>query len=147
MADRAALLETLRTAAKGLPDVVEKKMFGCEALFTQDRVFALLWKEGRIGVKLPDPEKLAALLGQAGASPWTPGGRQTMSNWALVPPAMHAAKKLQPWLQLAHALAPSSDGAKKKAAKKPAAKKKTAAPAKKKTAAKAKAKSKAKSKR
>ncbi len=144
-ADRAELLATLRTAAKNLPDVTEKKMFGCEALFTQDRVFALVWKEGRIGVKLPDPEKLASLLGQAGASPWTPGGKMTVSNWALVPPGLHNAKKLQPWLQLAHALASTTDAAKAKAKKKAAAAKKPAA--KKKTAKKPAAKKKSAAKR
>ena len=48
------LESTLNTVSKGLSKVTGKKMFGCHALWADGNVFALIWKTGRIGVKLPD---------------------------------------------------------------------------------------------
>lgn len=128
--ERAKLLATLRTAAARLPDVEEKKMFGCEALFVNGAIFALVWKEGRIGVKLPVAPRFDALAGQKGAVPWK-AGPMVMAHWLLVPPAIDAdPKMLAPWVKEAHAMAAAGLGATKRP------KKKTVAKAKKKTAAK-----------
>jgi TfoX/Sxy family transcriptional regulator of competence genes len=131
MADRAKLLDVLRTATAELPDVVEKKMFGCEAMFTTGGIFAMVWKTGRIAVKLTDPARHQALLAQKGAEPWSPGGMK-MTAWLLVPPKLETPKALLPWLREAHAMA----GAKPKAKPKKAAAAKKAAGAKKSASAK-----------
>jgi TfoX/Sxy family transcriptional regulator of competence genes len=136
MADRSELLATLREAASPLREVDEKKMFGCEALFTKGAIFALVWKTGRIGVKLPDEARFGALASQKGAEPWQ-AGPMVMSHWLLVPPAVERdVKKLAPWVEEAHAMAAAGMGATKKAK----------APAKAKAKAPAKAKAKAKPK-
>lgn len=127
--DRSKLLATLRTAAERLPDVEEKKMFGCEALFVNGAIFALVWKEGRIGVKLPAADRFDALAAQKGAAPWK-AGPMVMTHWLLVPPAVDAdAKRLAPWLKEAHAMAAAGLGATKRP-KKTTASKKTTAPTK-----------------
>ena len=139
MADRAKLLEALRSASADLPDVVEKKMFGCESLFTGGRIFALVWKAGRIALKLPVPERYAALASQRGAAPWSPNDR-AMGAWLLVPPKLEEPKALSPWLREAHAMAGAAPEKKavsiKTATKKAAPKKKAAARAKKSASAK-----------
>lgn len=122
---RVKLLEILRSASADLPDVHEKKMFGCDALFASGRIFALIWKTGRIGVKLPEPDRYEALASQRGAAPWTLG-EKVIKSWVLVPPKLEEPKALGPWLAEAHAMARASPK-KKAAAKKPAAGKKPAA--------------------
>jgi len=63
----------METAAKGLPKVTSKKMFGCQALWANGNVFALVWKHGRLGVKLPDEKDFGALIKKSGAEPWKAG--------------------------------------------------------------------------
>jgi len=112
--DRATLWKTLREAAAALRDVDEKKMFGCEALFTNDAIFALVWKTGRIGVKLPEESRYGALLSQKGAEPWR-AGPMVMAHWVLVPaPVERDVKKLAPWVAEAHQMAKTGVGAKPK---------------------------------
>jgi hypothetical protein len=128
MTDRAKLLQILRTASASLPGVVEKKMFGCEALFTTGRIFALVWKTGRIGLKLPAPDRYAALASQRGAAPWMVGTK-VMGRWVLVPPKLEHPKALAPWLKEAHAMAgmpPAKPMAKKTSTKNAATKKASA---------------------
>ena len=67
----------LDDAAAGLSRVTSRKMFGCYALWVNDNVFALVWKHGRIGVKLPDAADYAALMKLAGSEPWK-AGRQSV---------------------------------------------------------------------
>lgn len=96
------LQEALEAAADGLSKVTGKKMFGCQALWAKDAVFGLVWKEGRIGVRLPDEESYEQLMALKGASPWK-AGKMTMSHWVLVPETMHKEKaKLQKWVEAAH---------------------------------------------
>jgi len=52
----------LDSAASSLPKVTSKKMFGCHALWADGNVFALVWKHGRIGFKLPDEGSYRTLL-------------------------------------------------------------------------------------
>jgi TfoX/Sxy family transcriptional regulator of competence genes len=120
--DRSKLLATLRTAAERLTDVEEKKMFGCEALFVNGAIFALVWKTGRIGVKLPEPKRFDALAALKGTEPWR-AGPMVMAHWLLVPPSIDAdVKKLVPWVKEAHAMAAAGLGAtKRKPAKKTSA--------------------------
>jgi len=105
MGDRTELLGKLREAAAPLRGIDERKMFGCEALFTNGSIFALVWKTGRIGVKLPDASRFDALAAQKGAEPWK-AGPTVIAHWLLVPPALERdTKKLAPWVEEAHAFA------------------------------------------
>ncbi len=139
----AALEGLVGEVSEGLPDVTSRKMFGCHALWASGNVFALVWKEGRIGVRLPDEKLYEQLSSAAGAGPWK-AGPMNIAHWVLVPPAMHAKKaELRKWVSTAHALAQAArPAAEKKPAKKAAPKKtaqkkasRKAAPAKKGTAA------------
>lgn len=116
-----SLQDQLDAAAKGLKQVDGKKMFGCHALWANGSVFALVWKTGRIGFRLPDEKHFDTLMGLDGAAPWK-AGKMTMSHWVLVPESMHAKKPaLAKWAKVAHGLALAAEPAKK--AKKPTAKK------------------------
>jgi TfoX/Sxy family transcriptional regulator of competence genes len=98
----AQLEEVLESVAGSLPKVKAKKMFGCHALWANDNVFALVWKHGRIGLKLPDESSYDSLMSQAGSEPWKAGPMQ-MKHWVLVPPAFHAKKtELKKWAAKAH---------------------------------------------
>ena len=81
-------------------------MFGCNCLFTdgksfEGKIFALVWKEGRIALKLP--LSAGELLRQRGARPWTIG-RKKMGAWVLLPESFHDdAELLRQWALRAHA--------------------------------------------
>lgn len=111
--------ETTRT----LPGVTWKRMFGCDAAFVNDQIFALIWREGRIGLKLPEPGQFNALMGLDGSAPWCPGKLNAMSKWVLVPEAFHDDQQaLDPWVRKAHALvssAPPKPARKKRPTPKP----------------------------
>lgn len=95
----------LNGAAKALPAVEGKKMFGCHALWAGGNVFALVWKEGRIGVKLPLAADYEALLAVKGAGPWK-AGPMKMAHWVLVPPSVQVdSRAFRRWVSRAHALA------------------------------------------
>jgi TfoX/Sxy family transcriptional regulator of competence genes len=90
-------------AAGALPGVTWRRMFGCDAAFATDQIFGLIWKEGRIGLKLP--EASAELLAQPGAAPWAPGG-SPMRHWVLLPEELHDdEEELARWVARAHSLA------------------------------------------
>ena len=129
----ASLEEKINAAADGLKSVTGKRMFGCHALFVKDAVFGLIWKEGRIGVRLPETSVFDELIGLKGAGPWK-AGPMTMSHWVLVPATMHEDRRaLTKWVTKAHSIAATTApkvAAKKKALKK-TAKKPQAKPAKK----------------
>ena len=101
------LKDSLNDAASSLSKVVEKTMFGCHSLFTSDSIFSLVWKEGRIGVKLPDTEAYSELIKQKGAEVWQAGNRK-MAHWVLVPKNMHQDRsELARWVAKAHSFAMS----------------------------------------
>ncbi len=125
----AELEEILNSATTGLSKVTSKKMFGCHALWVDGSVFALVWKHGRIGVKLPETSLYESLMGSSGAEPWKAGLMQ-MSHWVLVPESFHSkTSELKKWATKAHDLCSklekktSKGSAKKSAGKKPAKKK------------------------
>lgn len=115
------LEEILTASATGLSKVTSKKMFGCHALWADGNVFALVWKHGRIGVKLPDESAYESLLSLSGAEPWK-AGPMTMAHWVLVPDTFHSKpSEVKKWVAKAHGLcsklekkAPSKKAAKKK---------------------------------
>lgn len=120
------LVELVEASTPGLKDISMRRMFGCDAFFAGEQIFALLWKTGRIGVKLTDADAYARLLAEPGAEPWQIG-EKVMSRWVLVPEEMHDdVEALAPWVRMAHGYA---RGAKAAKAAKPAAKRVSKAPA------------------
>jgi hypothetical protein len=120
--------EPLRTmleiCSASLPGVRPKKMFGCDAFFAGNQIFALVWKTGRIGVKLPDAAAFTEIMSMPGSAPWSIG-KMSMSQWVLVPERMHTDREaLTPVLAFAHAAAQKGAAKKKIAPKKKIAKKK-----------------------
>jgi len=112
---RVKLFQDLSRAAVGLSGVTHKKMFGCDALFANDLIFSMVWKEGRIGVKLVDGEAYAEAMTLPDAAPWR-AGTKTMANWVLLPAIVaNDPRRLGEWVQRAHASAKTG----RKAAAKP----------------------------
>lgn len=94
----------LDAATRGLADVRARRMFGCEARFVGDAIFALVWKTGEVGVKLTDADAHAALRA-TGCGPWDPyGNGRGMQHWLLLP-ADVAEATLAEWVARAHRLA------------------------------------------
>ena len=94
-------LETLTT---GLRDVTLRRMFGCDAFLARGAIFAMVWREGRIGLRLPD-DQLAELRALPGAAPWRHRD-MVVRQWVLVPEALHGEpERLRPWVKKAHAAA------------------------------------------
>jgi TfoX/Sxy family transcriptional regulator of competence genes len=113
----AELEKRLDAAAAGMSRVTSRKMFGCYALWANDNVFALVWKHGRIGVKLPDAAVHGELMSLKGSEPWK-AGPMTMSHWVLVPESFHGgAPELKRWLTKAHQLCGALEKKPKSAAK------------------------------
>lgn len=102
----AFLLSQLEEVTGSLRGVSARRMFGCDALFADGAIFALIWKTGRIGLKLPDAALYAELLAEPGTEPWAPGEGKPMAHWLLVPESLHDdLDALTPWVQRAHKLA------------------------------------------
>lgn len=98
------LQEILTSATAGLTKVTAKKMFGCHAFWADGNVFALVWKHGRIGVKLPDEKLYQSLMDAKGAEPWK-AGPMKMAHWVLVPESFHSkTAELRKWTIKAHDL-------------------------------------------
>jgi len=98
-------LETLlNSAVSTLQNTTSKKMFGCHAIWANGNVFALVWKHGRIGVKLPDETQYIKLMDTMGAEPWK-AGPMKMAHWVLVPDSFHKKPaELKKWTSKAHEL-------------------------------------------
>jgi TfoX/Sxy family transcriptional regulator of competence genes len=96
------LEEILTGASSHLKHLTSKKMFGCHALWADGNVFALVWKKGRIGVKLPQEKTYNSLMKIDGAEPWK-AGAMTMSHWVLVPETFHKKPAtLKKWAETAY---------------------------------------------
>lgn len=125
-ADKPLIVElenTLNKATAALKKLSTKKMFGCHAVFANENVFALVWKHGRIGVKLIDNSAYEKLMRTKGSEPWM-AGPMKMKNWVLVPEEYNKnLKLLQPWVDQAYEQALTAPA--KKAAPKVTAKKAT----------------------
>lgn len=145
-ADLELLEKSLTAAVADLPKVTSKKMFGCPAFWADGNVFALVWKQGRIGFKLPVLADYDSLIQTAGAGPWKAGPMQ-MSHWVLVPESFHGkASELRRWAAKAYEQCIKLEKNPKKAGAKPKAKAASAKPTSKKPSAKSAKKAKGKSK-
>ena len=132
------LSELVAETVSRLPGISKKRMFGCDAFFRSGQIFALIWKTGRIGVRLSDVLIHDALMASPGAEPWQVYDKPSakpMKHWVLVPEAFHDdTLELASWLGQAYTLAAPTQSmtmthkstAKKSTAKQPAAKKSTA---------------------
>jgi len=117
------LLELLEEGSQGLPGVAPRRMFGCDALFAYGNIYALIWQDGRIGLRLPEPTVYAELLALEGAEPWrVMDGAKPMSHWVLVPESFHdEPEQLGKWVRRAYDFAAKAPPKKPKPAKKAAA--------------------------
>jgi hypothetical protein len=75
--------EFINAAVRGLPDVTSKRMFGADAFFTNQRMFAFLLDEV-IVLKLPEGER-QAVLGARIARPFLTGENAPYGRWVEVP--------------------------------------------------------------
>ena len=104
---RTLLLELrsrLDALTTGLPRVSVRRMFGCDAFLAGGAIFAMVWKEGRIGLRLPD-DLLPELRALPGADPWRHRD-MVVRQWVLVPESFHDdSDGLAPWVRKAHAAA------------------------------------------
>ena len=87
-----------------LPQVTVRRMFGCDAFLAGGAIFAMVWREGRIGLRLPD-DLLPELRALPGADPWRHRD-MVVRQWVLVPESFHDdTDGLAPWVRRAHAAA------------------------------------------
>ncbi len=99
------LKAVLDGALAGLENVTPKRLFGCDGWFAQGNIFALVWKEGRLGLRLSEAELFAEAMAQPGAEPWLQDGK-AVKHWVLLPSAWHQKPELlRRWGRKAHALA------------------------------------------
>ncbi len=129
------LRELIEEGSVGLPGVAPRRMFGCDAFFAYGNIYALVWSEGRIALKLPDKASFDEVMARPGAEPWTVSEGKAMSHWVLVPEDFHdEPDELGRWIRRAYE---SAAHAPPKKAKAPRAGAKTAAKAAAATGAKA----------
>lgn len=128
----AHLKELLAELSAELPEVSERRMFGAEAFFANDSIYAMVW-DGRVLLKFPDEPQFEKARSLEDSGLFDPmGSGKTMGRWVAMPEGMiDAPEVLRPWVEEAHREA-MRQPPKKKPVKKPA--KKTAAPKKKKPA-------------
>jgi len=120
MTTLAELRHLLEEACLGFAEVNIRRMFGCDGFFARDTIFGLIWKTGRIGLKLPDLQAFEEAMSLPGSDPWTAGAK-VMSQWVLLPESLYRDPlALRPWAQRAYTLALNAPSAKapRKAAKK-----------------------------
>jgi TfoX/Sxy family transcriptional regulator of competence genes len=118
------LEELLNSATTKLKNIESKKMFGCHAAWIKGNVFALVWKKGRLAVKLPDETTFNKLMGEKGAAPWKIGPK-TMGHWVFVPKTFHKnARSINTWVKKASELCADVKNTKKKKVSKKVIKKK-----------------------
>ncbi len=120
---RTLLLELrsrLDDLTDGLRDVSVRRMFGCDAFLARGAIFAMVWREGRIGLRLPD-DLLPELRAIPGADAWRHRD-MVVRQWVLVPESFHDDPDgLAPWVHRAHAAALTRGPASAKKPSRPAA--------------------------
>jgi hypothetical protein len=86
--------------------VEKKKHVGCDAFFADGALYALVWKDGRLALKLPDPRLRSGLEALPGAQAWKQAAKGVEGDWVLVDEKVHGkAGLLKDWVAKAHGLA------------------------------------------
>jgi TfoX/Sxy family transcriptional regulator of competence genes len=121
------LRELIEEGSTGLPGVAPRRMFGCDAFFAFGNIYALIWREGRIALRMPASEAFEELRALPGADSWSVGSGKTMAGWVLVPEDFHDEPELLgKWIRRAYDFAaripPKQPKSRAKAAPKAAAK-------------------------
>ena len=120
---RTLLLELrsrLDDLTAGFPQVTVRRMFGCDAYLAGGAIFAMVWREGRIGLRLPD-DLLPELRALPGADPWRHRD-MVVRQWVLVPESFHDDPDgLALWVRKAHGAALGRVPASTRRASRPAA--------------------------
>jgi len=126
----AYLNDVVGEAVCSLAGVGRRKLLVSTGWSVNERVFALVSRQGRIVVRLPDDAAVAELLALDGAEPWKYGTRAPPRGWVQLPEVMHEdAPALQAWLQRAWQLGRDAPAKPKRKRAKPAARSGTAATA------------------
>jgi TfoX/Sxy family transcriptional regulator of competence genes len=122
------LQDSLQEIIDGFDGVVRRKVLSSDGWFKGGKLFALVTKQARIVVRLPEESAQNELLSLAGASEWKIGKKAPMRSWIQVPERMHDdADALSQWLKRAWFLAPGTAAAKSRIAKKASKKAKSSA--------------------
>lgn len=82
------LRELVHAGAGALEGVVRRPALGNDGWFVNDRLFALVSRQARIVVKVPDAATQKELLA-LGAEPWRIGKKAPMAAWLQLPEVMH----------------------------------------------------------
>lgn len=95
--DLARLKAVFDGSMAGLDGVEPKRLFGCDAYFVNGNIFALVWKEGRLGLRLTDEPTRTELMALPGAEAWVMDSK-IVPYWVLLPLAWHGKpSRLKEW--------------------------------------------------
>jgi len=96
------LFDIITEEMAAYPDVTVGKFFGLDVLRVRGETFAMIWKEGRVGVKILNEEINKKLVATENASYWVTSGK-TMAQWVLAPYDYNEdILSLRKWLVLAY---------------------------------------------
>ena len=113
------LREQVQDAVGGLANVGRKKLLVSVGWTVNDRTFALVSRQGRVVVRIPNASVEQHLLALDGAEPWKFGKRAAPRGWVQLPEAMNDdAKELRAWLRRAWTLNANEPASPKKTARK-----------------------------
>lgn len=111
----AHLKELVAELSAELPEVTQRRMFGCDAFFANLNIYSLVW-DGRILLRFPVEARFLAAEALPGSGMFDPMGTgKTMRGWVAMPEEMaDDVDSLRPWLEEAHQLAMMQPAKKKR---------------------------------
>jgi TfoX/Sxy family transcriptional regulator of competence genes len=105
ISELTSLMSLMDEVVRHFDRVTKRRMFGCDAFFVGGLIFALIWKTGRIGLKLPSESLFKQLMSASGSTLWV-AGNKTMRHWVLIPETFHKNPTLlRQWAGHAYSLA------------------------------------------
>jgi hypothetical protein len=94
----------LEQASWELGEVEVTQAHGCDAVATRGRAYALVVRDGRVAVRLPDWDLFTAAFELPGSEPLYENERR-VGHWVLLPGAvLHDSGALAEWVRRAHEL-------------------------------------------
>jgi hypothetical protein len=100
----AEVLTLLEQLSAGLGGAEPAQAYGCDAVATRGRAYALVVPDGRVAVRLPDWDLFTAAFELPGSEPLYENERR-VGHWVLLPGAVrHDVDALGEWLRRAHEL-------------------------------------------